>query len=110
MPEKKLLAIVTVLIMTGSYSAAQQAMTMDELREIEDLITQKDLRGLYSYLESNPEMTSGSDPLAVELRGFMQDADRGRLAGFAPPSSSMAFRGSVARAPDHSDASGTEIY
>ncbi|MBW4708916.1 hypothetical protein KX928_14095 [Roseobacter sp. YSTF-M11] len=82
MAGNKLIAIVTVLILVGSTGNAQDNVTIDELRAIESLIDGKDWRGLYSYVQANPKLTAGNDPLAVELRTFVDDAKRGALTTF----------------------------
>jgi hypothetical protein len=103
MINKRLLAIVTMMVMTGSHAHAQaQPFSIDQLRAIEALISGKDCGALYSYLEANPRMTLGPDPLAVELRSFRQDVDMGRLDCFAPQR--LSFQGGVAGAADRAAA------
>ena len=93
MPNNKLLAIVTVMVMVGTNSNAQQLFSIEDLRKIESLIAGKDCGALYSYIASNPRMTLGNDPLAAELRSFRQDVETGRLDCYVPQR--FAFQGST---------------
>lgn len=83
--DKRLLAIVTVLILMGTSGGAQEGPSIDELRTIEDLIEGGDWRALYSYVDSNPNLTAGNGPLATELRSFSEDVEQGRLDQFDAP-------------------------
>ncbi len=85
MADKRLLAIVTVLILMGSAGNAQRSPSIDELRTIEGLIEGGDWRALYSYVVSNPDLTSGDSALATELRSFAEDVEQGRLDQFDAP-------------------------
>lgn len=79
MPNRKLLAIVTVLLNLGSGSLAQEAYTIDQLREVERLVTGRDCGGLQTFLSDNPILTAGEDALAVELRTFMSNVNFGLI-------------------------------
>ncbi len=109
MPNNKLLAIVTIMVMVGSNAKAQQLFTIDELLEIESLISGKDCGALYSYLASNPKMTTGSDPLAAELRSFRVDVEAGRLDCFAPRSLSFQDASGDPRGQAQAQARGREV-
>ncbi len=71
-----------MLILMGSSGAAQDDISLQELQAIESLISGKDWRALYTYVVANPKFTSGNDPLAVELRSFVDDTKRGFLNTF----------------------------
>ena len=90
MAEKRLLAIVTVLLLMGTSGNAQQGPSINDLRTIERLIEGGDWRALYTYIDANPRLTAGNSALAVELRSFAEDAERGRLNQFDAPQSSRA--------------------
>lgn len=68
--------------MMGSSGSAQEEPSIDELLTIEKLIAGQDWRALYTYVEANPNLKSGNNPLAVELRSFVDDAKRGLLNRF----------------------------
>ncbi len=91
MANNRLLTIVTILALVGSSGSAQQEPSIEDLLTIEKLLSDREWRALYVYLEANPQLTVGETPLALELRGFMDDAKRGQLIGFdAPASTSTA--------------------
>ncbi|MGZ2255950.1 hypothetical protein [Roseobacter sp. A03A-229] len=71
-----------MLILVGSSGSAQDDISLQELQAIESLISGKDWRALYTYVVANPKFTAGNDPLAVELRSFVDDAKRGFLNTF----------------------------
>ncbi len=85
MPYKKLLTIITMMVLTGSKAGAQEFVSVDELRQLEALITQKDCGALYSFLAANPHTISGQDALARELQVFVRDVQGGNLNCFAAP-------------------------
>lgn len=98
MANNRLLAVVTVLLLVGSTGDAQDNVTLQELQAIESLIAGKDWRALYTYVVANPKLTAGNDPLAVELRSFVDDAKRGLLNTFnaapspsAPPTATLSI-------------------
>ncbi|MEE4186881.1 MAG: hypothetical protein V2I76_00350 [Roseobacter sp.] len=101
MADKKLLAIVTVLILIGSSGAAQQEASISDLQQIEKLIEVGDWRALYSYLVSNPQLTVGTSPLALELRAFSEDVESGRIDTFNVASTEQVSRNQTSvPAPD----------
>ena len=71
MPSPRLMAVVTALMLVASAKSGQAGYNLAQLRQIETLISSKDCGGLLSYLESNPGIVEGNDPLALELRNFM---------------------------------------
>jgi hypothetical protein len=96
MPYKKLLAVVTMMMITGTKADAQQVVTIDELRQIESLIGQKDCGALFSFLVANPHTTAGQDALARELRGFVQNVNSGSLECFSAPVTAQQNAGRLA--------------
>jgi len=84
MPNPKLLAIITVLTCLGTGSATYAAYTLEQLQEIEKLISSKDCGALRGYLLTYPELTVGNDPLAAELRFFLSAVDNGLVECFSP--------------------------
>lgn len=98
MANNKLLAIVTVLSLMATHgSAQQQDPSVEELLTIEKLLSDREWRALFVYLEANPQLTTGQSALAVELRAFVDDAKRGQLFGFDAPASASAPRNSFAQ-------------
>lgn len=69
----------------GSSTHAQQGPSIEELRVIETLVESGDWRALYTYIQTNPNLTAGSGALAVELRSFVDEVERGRLNRFDAP-------------------------
>lgn len=70
MANGRLLAILTAVIMFAPGPGANAAFTLAELRRIEGLIISQDCGALLGYLQANPSLLEGDDPLAVELRNF----------------------------------------
>lgn len=83
MPHPKLLAVITALLFLGQAAGVRADFTLDQLREIDRLVTAKDTAALGFYLRTNPQILQGDDPLARELRRFMECVASGRLDCFA---------------------------
>jgi len=98
MPSKKLAAIVTMMMLTGAKAGAQEFVSVDELKQIENLIGQQDCGALYSFLAANPHTTSGQDALARELQTFVRDVRSGNLECFSAPRTAQANTGRAALA------------
>jgi len=73
----RLTAVVTALMLFGSAMKLNAAYDIDQLRIIDQLISAKDCSALMGYLRANPSITSGSDPLAQELRSFVDGVEGG---------------------------------
>lgn len=82
MANKKLMAIVTMMVLLGADASAQSDPTLEDLLTIDKLIQDGDWRALYTYVEANPRLTAGSSPLAQELQSFKDDIERGQLNTF----------------------------
>lgn len=82
MPNQKLIALATALLMIGGASRLMAEYTLDQLKEIERLVMQKDSDALGNYLSENIEVTEGNDPLSVELRKFLLCTRTGDLNCF----------------------------
>jgi len=65
---KTLLASVTVALLAHG---AHAAYTEVDLRNIEQLVRTQQWAALHAYIEANPEVLVGDDPLAVHARAFM---------------------------------------
>jgi len=75
-----------MMMLTGAKAGAQdRVVSIDDLRQIEVLIGQKDCGALYSFIVANPHTISGQDALARELQLFVQDVERGNLECFSAP-------------------------
>ena len=79
MPSNKLFAIITALIYFGGNSGVLAGYSIEQLREIEQLVVTKNCGGLRGYLQSNPTVIEGADPLAEELRKFAFGVDTGLI-------------------------------
>ena len=75
MPSSRLVAIVTALVLVGVAPGAHAEFTLEQLLEIERYIQSKDTVGLWRYLQSNPSLLEGDDPLAVELQVFVDSME-----------------------------------
>ncbi len=96
MPDNRLLAIITVLTCFSGAAGAQSAFSLNELRELEQLIVSRDCWALRVHLAVNPRFLEGPDPLAIELRNFVSDVDRGLidcLSDAAPDASTASIIG-----------------
>lgn len=86
MANRRILAIVTALVMLGSSASAQQTASIAELRQIEFLVSNEKWAELYNLVLANPRLTQGDDPLSLELRNFLRQVSLGRIADLAPTS------------------------
>ncbi len=77
MPNAKLTAVITALMLIAGSTGANAAYSLQQLQVIEQLILAKDCGALLRYLQSNPGIMSGSDPLAQELRSFSEGVTGG---------------------------------
>ena len=77
MPNPRLLAVVTALIMAASAPAAQANYSLIDLQTIEQLIVNRNWNALRTYIDANPELLDGNDPLAVELQAFVESFNQG---------------------------------
>lgn len=101
MANKRLLAIVTMMILVGSTGGSRSEPTLQDLFTIDKLIEEGDWRALYSFVDANPRLTDGDSPLAAELQSFKDDVESGQLNVFdATPSpvQENVATGSVANA------------
>jgi len=70
MPNTRLLAVVTAVMLSAGTPAAQAAYTFYDLQRIEKLILNREWNELRAYIEANPKLLRGTNPLANELRAF----------------------------------------
>ena len=80
-----LLATITAFMLMAGTSDLRAEYNLSELQEIERLVLLKDSAALGRFLALNPRIVSGDDPLARELRSFMNCAQDGQLDCFASP-------------------------
>ncbi len=79
MPNPRLMAVVTVLLLMAGPQAGHARYSLAQLQVIEQLILARDCAGLEAYLIENREILEGDDPLAVELRNFMAGVSSGLI-------------------------------
>lgn len=91
MPEPRLMAVITALLMLAGTSPARAEYDVEQLRQIEALILRKDCGALWQYLVANPSIMSGQDALSRELRVFVAATERGQLDCFAARAPSPAI-------------------
>lgn len=77
MPDPRLTAVITALIMMGSGHGVNAAYNLSQLQIIEGYILTKNCGGLLGYLNQNPTIMEGDDPLAQELRAFANGVEGG---------------------------------
>jgi hypothetical protein len=82
MPNKRLVAVITALMLTTNLYGVRAEYTIEQLEEVERLILQKDVAALWKYIQANPEIAEGQDPLAQELRGFAIGYEQGLVQSF----------------------------
>lgn len=76
--------------------------TLSQLREIERMILSRDFNALYRFLQENPEVLVGNDPLAQELRTLVSDIEAGVIGDLGAAQ--------TARTDDAGTSSGTSTY
>ncbi len=81
MASKRLLAVVTALILAGAGLASPAGVTLSHLEQIEQFIVNEDWALLSAYLEQHPELLDGDTPLAVELQAFVRAVDEAVATG-----------------------------
>lgn len=77
MPSSKLTAVITAMMFLAGAPGANAAYNLQQLQVIEQLILAKDCGALLQYLQVNPSIMSGNDPLAQELRSFSEGVTGG---------------------------------
>lgn len=92
MPDSRLIAVITALMLSAGASPAHADFSLEELQLIEQLVLSKDTAALGRLLSTNPNLIRGDDPLARELRGFSICHQTGRLDCFASPRVVRAVR------------------
>ena len=83
MPNQKLIAILTMLVMTGSGSAVRSELSFGDLQAVEGLIQGGDCSALWEHLRVNPHLRRGDDPIAAELQDFFNSTRQGDLDCFS---------------------------
>jgi hypothetical protein len=87
MANPKLLALVTALMLVVGTPVAFGAVSQDQLQQLETLIVSQQWADLNAYLLEHPELVSGNDVLADELKVFLASYSQGVLSpSFTPPS------------------------
>ncbi|MFV2002382.1 MAG: hypothetical protein ACC619_05325 [Paracoccaceae bacterium] len=86
MPDPRLVAVITALVFISGTQSGNAAYTIEQLQLIEQMIVSKDCGALWFYLQDNPELMEGDDPLAEELRKFAFGIEGGSIdCIFSPP-------------------------
>ena len=86
MASKRMIVIVTALILSAGVVPSQAAYTLSQLEQIEQFILNGQWALLKAYLDANPDLLDGSDALAVELRDFVRTvAATGTIPTILPP-------------------------
>ena len=85
---KKLkIALLSSVFALGLGQAAHAIYTQDQLEVLRSLIDQGDVQAILLYVEANPDLLNGEDPLAAALRDFVETRGTvlGRLFGAPLP-------------------------
>ena len=72
MANPRLLAMITAALLFGGLHGPAEAATRVQLQAIEQLILEEDWQQLYDFLQSNPELLSGTGAVVEQLRAFAQ--------------------------------------
>lgn len=83
MPAPRLIAIITALMIVAGTPGARAEYSLAQLQDIERLIVSRDCASLWAYLQINPDILAGDDPLALELRIFAESTQRGQIDCFS---------------------------
>ena len=88
---KKLkLALLSTALLVGVNHMAYAAYTQSNLDTIRELSESSDTKALIRYINANPQLIQGNDPLAQALREFAE-ARSGTLGGiFGPRAPNLA--------------------
>ena len=108
MPAPRLLTIITALILLQG-QVARAEYSLEQLQEIERYVMSKNSAALETLLRSNPELMAGNDPLAKELRSFMENNLRQPFLWFNAPTATLPAEPEVAP-PFGGHASSPDIY
>jgi hypothetical protein len=79
----RLMAVVTALTLLSGAGAARAEYSLAQLQVIESLISAQNWQALYEFIQANPAILVGDDPLVRELRAFLEAYDRGESYDFA---------------------------
>lgn len=85
MPQSRLTAVLTALMLLSTSRAALAGFSFEQLVAIDGLVAARDYAGLKSFIETNPQVLLGNEPLANELRLFLLKVDTGQLTTFDSP-------------------------
>jgi len=84
----RLITVITaVIMMSGRIAGAEYSLT--QLQEIERYIMANDRAALWVMLRNNPDLMTGTDPLAQELRAFMEASMRDQMNWFNAPTATL---------------------
>lgn len=69
---KKLkIVLVSSVLAIGLGQTAHAVYTQDHLVALQELVNSGDTRAVLAYIQANPELMNGTDPLADALRDFV---------------------------------------
>jgi hypothetical protein len=80
----RLIAVVTALMLLSGAGAARAEYSLAQLQVIESLISSQNWQALYEFIQANPAILAGDDPLVRELRAFLEAYQRGEDFDFSP--------------------------
>jgi hypothetical protein len=71
MANRKLLAIITVLMLAGGALPSHAQYTLSQLNQIENMINTRNWPALRDFVAANPGILDGESALASALKDFM---------------------------------------
>jgi hypothetical protein len=84
MANRKLVAIITALMLTVGGQGAQAAYTLSHLAQMEQFILNGQWERLRAFLTANPNLLEGDSALAAQLRRFLLGTAGGTIATITP--------------------------
>ena len=85
---KKLkVAVLSSVLALGLGQAGHAVYSQDQLEVLRELIEDGDTQAILAFIQANPTLLEGEDPLAIALRDFiaMRETVLGRIFGPAVP-------------------------
>jgi hypothetical protein len=84
------IVLLSSVLAIGLGQAAHAVYTQDDLVTLKSLVEEGNTQGIMAFIQANPEIMDGSDPLAAALRDVVSSRD-GFLGGvFGPRVPSLA--------------------
>ncbi len=74
MSKTRLAAVVSAVMLAAVLGSPVRAQaTLEQLNEMADILSANDVSALEAFIEDNPELLEGEEPIAVLLRRFVEE-------------------------------------